>query len=326
MGPRDHVRSARRDTRRAREAHDPAHAESGHRPRTNAALALAFLLTTALVLDPRSAFGEETATPPSEPPPSAEAAKLAADFSDPRTSLRQIFLQEAFSPANFDTEAATNRVIARVIVPRIPEFSLLPFVQLVRPSLSLVTVPTGRGRATRTELGDMQLFDLLVLPWPGRESGLFMAAGPLLVFPTATHPSAGQGAWQIGPAFGAIYKGLPGLLLGTLIQNPISFAYTSGDRQPVSTLSIQPILLAYLGAGFYVKSADASWQMGWRSGSPTTIPLSLGLGYVMLREGWPPLNAFVSGEWMAYRQFAPVAPQTTVRFGFTIAFPQLRPW
>jgi hypothetical protein len=29
---------------------------------------------------------------------------------------------------------------------------------------------------------------------------------------------------------------------------------------------------------------------------------------------------------MAYRQFAPVAPQTTVRFGVTIAFPQFRPW
>ena len=55
-------------------------------------------------------------------------------------------------------------------------------------------------------------------------------------------------------------------------------------------------------------------------------PVSFGLGYVLVREGWPPLNMFVSGEWMAYRQFAPVAPQTTVRFGLNIAFPQLRPW
>jgi hypothetical protein len=34
----------------------------------------------------------------------------------------------------------------------------------------------------------------------------------------------------------------------------------------------------------------------------------------------------VTGEWTAYRQFAPVAPQTTVRFGLTIAFPDFRPW
>jgi hypothetical protein len=34
----------------------------------------------------------------------------------------------------------------------------------------------------------------------------------------------------------------------------------------------------------------------------------------------------VTGEWMAYRHDAPVAPQTTVRFGITVAFPQWRPW
>jgi hypothetical protein len=34
----------------------------------------------------------------------------------------------------------------------------------------------------------------------------------------------------------------------------------------------------------------------------------------------------VSGEWMPYRHDAPVAPQTTVRFGMTVAFPQWRPW
>ena len=55
----------------------------------------------------------------------------------------------------------------------------------------------------------MQLFDLAVIPWPGRESGLFMGVGPIFVFPTATHESAGQGAWQIGPAFGAIYREAP---------------------------------------------------------------------------------------------------------------------
>ena len=41
-------------------------------------------------------------------------------------------------------------MIARVIVPRLPKYSLLPFVQLIRPSVSLVTVPTGRGGATET--------------------------------------------------------------------------------------------------------------------------------------------------------------------------------
>ena len=253
-------------------------------------------------------------------------SELARDFNDPLTTVPQIFLQDAYTPSNFGTEAQTNRVIARLLVPRVPRFSLFPFVQLIRPSMSLVTVPKGRGSETRTELGDMQLFDLFMIPWPGRESGLFMGVGPAFVFPTATHETAGQGAWQIGPAFGAIYKGIPGVLLGALIQNPISFAYTSRDRRPVSTLFVQPILLKHLWRGLYVKSADASWAFGWHDGDPITLPLSLGLGYVIPREGSPPFNLFVSGEWMAYRRDAPIAPQTTVRFGLTVAFPELSPW
>jgi hypothetical protein len=267
-----------------------------------------------------------------EPAPSAEkaappgAAKLAQDFNDPLTTLPQFFVQDAYTPANYGTDAQTNRVTARLIVPRIPRFSLFPLVQLIRPSLSLVTVPEGKGSTTRTEFGDMGLFDLAVIPWPGGDSGVLMGVGPVFVFPSATHKSAGQGAWQVGPAFGAIYKGIPGILLGGLIQNPISFAYTSGDRRPLSTLAIQPILLKHLWHGLYVKSADATWTIGERAGTATLLPLSLGLGYVIPREGAPPINVSVSGEWMAYRQNAPFAPQTTVRFGLTIAFPEWTRW
>jgi hypothetical protein len=279
------------------------------------------LVAASLLHGARSALAQDE---DQTPPPAVSS--IAAEFSDPLTTLPQIFLQDAYSPKNHGTDAQTNRVIARVIVPRVPSSALLPFVQLIRPSLSLVTVPTGQGSQTRTELGDMQLFDLGVIPWPGRETGLLMGVGPVFVFPTATHRSAGQGAWQVGPAFGAIYKGIPGLLLGALVQNPISFAYTGSDRESVSTLLFQPVVLAYLGRGFYVKSADATLARGWHDGSATVLPVSLGLGYVMLREGLPPINTFVSAEWTAYRRNAPVAPEWTVRFGLTVAFPQWRPW
>jgi len=283
------------------------------------AVRLCVLLAGLLLCRPPVALAEAET-------PSPSLSKLAEDFSDPLTTLPQLFVQDAYTPANYGTDAQTNRVIARLIVPRVPRTSLLPFVQLIRPSFSLVTGPTGRGGATRTEFGDMQLFDLAVIPWPGRDSGLLMGVGPVFVFPTATDENAGQRAWQVGPAFGTIYKGIPGLILGCLIQNPISFAYTNRNARPVSTLLFQPVVLRYLGRGFYVKSADATWTMGWRDGTATTLPLSLGLGYVMVREDRPPLNLFVSGEWMAYRRDAPIAPQTTVRFGMSIAFPQLRPW
>ena len=277
------------------------------------------LLAASLFCRAPAAFAQAEAPEPS-------AAKLAEEFNDPLTTLPQIFFQDAYTPSNYGTEAQTNRLTVRPIIPRIPKYSLLPFVQLIRPSFSLVTVPTGRGSATRTEFGDIQLFDLALLPWPGRESGLLIGVGPVFVFPTATHETAGQGAWQVGPAFAAIYRGIPGILVGCLIQNPISFAYTSRKRQPLSTLLVQPILLKQLWRGLYVKSADSTWAFGWRDAAPRLLPLSLGLGYVIVREGSPSINVSVSGEWMAYRENAAIAAQTTLRFGVSIAFPQLKPW
>ena len=96
--------------------------------------------------------------------------KLIAEFTDPLTTLPQISIKDAFTPANFGTHVQTNQVIVRPIIPRVPRFSLFPFVQLIRPSLSLVTTPSPRG-GTRTEFGDMQLLDVAVLPWPPRETG-----------------------------------------------------------------------------------------------------------------------------------------------------------
>lgn len=251
--------------------------------------------------------------------------QLEQEFADPLTTLPQLFFKDAYAPATFGTHAQTNTAILRAIIPRIPAYSLLPFVQLVRPTFSLVTAPSSRG-GTRTEFGDIELFDLAVLPWPGKETGFRIGLGPTFVFPSATSKSAGQGAWQAGPAFAAVYAGVPWFLAGFLFQNPISFAYTSHDRAPQSTLEFQPVLLVHVWRGWYVRSADATWTSGWRRHSPTMLPLSLGVGNVMVRPGLPPMNFYVAAQWMVYRQFAPVSPQTVVNFGITVAFPELRQW
>jgi hypothetical protein len=58
--------------------------------------------------------------------------------------------------------------------------------------------------------------------------------------------------------------------------------------------------------------------------SPTMLPVSLGLGRTLVHAGLPPISVFITGQWMVYRQFAPIAPQTTINFGMTVAFPQIR--
>jgi len=258
--------------------------------------------------------------------------QLEQDFTNPLTTLPQLLIRDSYSPAVYGPctllacprNAQTNQLLIRPLIPRIPPYTVLPFNQLVRPTLQLVTVPSSRG-GVRTEFGDMPLFDIAVLPWPDRQkTGLLVGVGLSLVLPTATSKSAGQGAWQAGPALGAIYQGIPGLLIGFVAQNPISFAYTSPKRSPQNAFLFQPVFALHLWDKWYLRSAEGDCAVGWRHHYPTTLPLSLGIGRTFVRPGLPPMSFFVTGEWMAYRQFAPIAPQTTINFGLTVAFPQLR--
>jgi hypothetical protein len=66
-----------------------------------------------------------------------------------------MFLRDTYSPATYGTHAQTNQAVLRAIIPRIPAYSLLPFMQLIRPTFSLVTVPSSKG-GTRTEIEDTQ--------------------------------------------------------------------------------------------------------------------------------------------------------------------------
>ena len=241
----------------------------------------------------------------------SEEEQLERDFTDPLSTLPQVLVRDSYTPANYGpgpcTSQAclrndeTNQLIVRPLIPRIPPNTLLPFNQLLRPTFALVTVPSSRG-GTRTEFGDLPFFDVAILPWPDRKkTGLLIGLGPTFVFPTATSKSAGQGAWQAGPAFGAIYTGIPGLLIGFVAQNPISFAYTSSKRPPQSTFEFQPVFALHLWDKWFLRSSDANLTMGWRRHSPTVLPLSVGIGRTVVRPGLPPMSIYVAGQWTAYR-------------------------
>jgi hypothetical protein len=283
------------------------------------------LLGLVLLMAPgaRMAQAQTSASTPDQA--EIDEEKLERDFTNPLTTLPQLIVRDAFSPATYGTHVQTNQAIIRPIIPRVPPQSLLPFDQLIRPTFALVTVPSPRG-GSRTEFGDTAMFDLAVLPWPPKESGILVGVGPTFVFPTATSTSAGQGAWQAGPALGAIYTGIPGLLVGFIAQNPISFASTSPNRPSQNTFQFQPVMALHLWEKWYLRSAEANWAIGWCRHTPTTMPLSVGIGRTIVRPGLPPMSLFVGGQWTVYRQFAPVTPQTTINFGMTVAFPELKSW
>jgi len=52
--------------------------------------------------------------------PSLGVKQLAEEFSDPLTTLPQLFLKDVYTPSSYGIDGSTNRVIARIIVPRVP--------------------------------------------------------------------------------------------------------------------------------------------------------------------------------------------------------------
>ena len=212
--------------------------------------------------------------------PNGGSEPLSEQVNDPTASLTQVQIKNIYTPAEYGTNAQPNTLQIRPLF-ALSAFSLMPFDQIARPTIRVVTVPNGKGAATTTAYDDMQFLGLFVMRWPDSRATEFRwGIGPYLVFPTATSRLTGQGAWQAGPAFAYSYRGIPGLNIAGLMQQATSFAYTSSAAVPVTSLSFQPIISYQLGRGWYIKSSDATWALNLRHNTSTTMPISGGFGRV----------------------------------------------
>ena len=83
----------------------------------------------------------------------------------------------------------------------------------------------------------------------GRMWGRPALGGELDLFriPYRNQSGCRKGSLQAGPASAVVYRGIPGLLLGGLLQQGTSFAYTPPDRKPVIQLTFQPFFVYQLG-------------------------------------------------------------------------------
>lgn len=251
----------------------------------------------------------------------AQEDKIAEEVVDPTALLAQVRFLDFYTPGNFHTSAQTNSALIQPIIP-VARLSLLPFDQLIRLTFKVSTFATGPSGHPNTALADTQMYDLFQSQWPNlKRWNLRWAVGFMFIFPTAADRRAGQNAWQAGPAAALAFARIPNLWLGLLFQNPISFAYTRSDASRQSTMFFQPGFSYRLGHGWYVKSTDSVWNVHWRRGTPTTIPVSLGIGKIWMIHGQT-LDTWTSGEWMAYRQDAGISPMYTVRFGLNFVFPE----
>src|SRR5215471_17619135 len=225
--------------------------------------------------------------PADQAAPAASEESLTERANDPTATLTQLQIKDEYTPSEYGTNAQLNTLILRGILAVRPH-GPLDLEQIIRPTFQIVTKPLGKGAGTRTGFGDTQLFDLFVMPWPNaRETGFRWALGPYFVFPTASWHGAGQGAWQLGPAWAFAYRRIPHLVISALFQQATSFAYTSSKRSPVSSLTFEPLITYELPDEWYLASNEATWTWNFRHNTSTSIPFSAGVGKISdFRTAW----------------------------------------
>jgi hypothetical protein len=196
---------------------------------------------------------------------------LSSKVNNPTALLPYIQFRDVLAPNVPGVDGSANLFQIQPVLPISPSHGI-PFAQLIRITLSIVTAPVPDRT---TGCGDFQFFDLV----PIKQSWGTWGLGTVLVFPTATPDSLGQGKWQVGPAAAIMYTAVKHLQMGALFQNPISFAGDSG-RESVNALFITPTLTYNLPGGWFGGYSDFDWIFDWENNGEATIPIGLQIGKV----------------------------------------------
>jgi hypothetical protein len=219
---------------------------------------------------------------PPDPDSTAADANAANNPLTPKITLN---LQDYFLPSlnRLDGRSA-NQGLLRGLVPA----DTFGVPQLIRFTLPVATNPAFPN-GSNTGLGDLSLFDLVVIPM----KPVLFGVGPLLVAPTATSKNTGAGKWQAGFA-GVVVAPQSWGLLAALATYQHSFA--GDDSRPVAqSMTFQPIVTYNLPQGYYLRSSG-TWTLDLGNHT-TAIPIGFGVGKVWAFGHGNTLNAFVEPQY-----------------------------
>jgi hypothetical protein len=204
-------------------------------------------------------------------------------------------------------DADSNALLLRGVTPH----KLFGRPQLARATLPIVTTPDLPPTGDQTDVGDLNLFDILIFKSGGVELGI----GPQLTLPTAGRDETGTGKWQAGLAALAVAPQEWGLA-GGLITWQASFAGDE-DRRNQNNLLVQPLVIYNLPRGWYVRSS-ATWT--WDLQQDTYyIPFGAGAGKVW-KSGPMTFNVFAESQYTLLHDPDGV-PKFQVFFGLNLQFP-----
>ncbi len=237
----------------------------------------------------------------------AQTAAEVAEANNPLAPITGINLQNYYVPTIYGSPDSTSNT-----------FLLRPIIatesMLVRMTLPLPTI--SGGGVEKSGIGDMTVFDAFLLPPKGNTE---FGAGPLFVFPTASNEALGAGKWQAGAAVVVVSKPTPSLLLSALVTYQHSFANAgSTERATTSVLTAQPIVIAQVGGGWYLRSTGV-WNFDIAQGN-WSIPIGVGVGKVV-KEGSALLNFFLEPQFTVVH-YGPNQPAVQIFAGINLQFPK----
>jgi hypothetical protein len=234
---------------------------------------------------------------PVQPPPTGMTAESSQDSgggqsesdvataNNPIAPMNAIYFQNYYVPPVYGVPGSGNLLDLRTVV--------VSGRQIIRATLPISTADDSNGNQ-QSGVGDFNVFDAIrVSPL---ESKNVLAVGPMLVAPTATSRSLGQGKWQAGlAAVGLRTLSEGSLLIGILTwQHSFVGEHTRPDAQVVT---FQPIAALSIGNGYYVRSSGI-WSFDI-SNNKRLIPLGFGLGKVF-KTGNAIVNVFIEPQFTAY--------------------------
>jgi hypothetical protein len=146
------------------------------------------------------------------------------------------------------------------------------------------------------------------------DHGIIWGAGPVFLFPSATHPFLGGEKWGAGPTLVAL-KQSGGWTTGVLANHIWSFA-GAGDRDDISATYIQPFI-SYTTKTHTTFTISSESTYDWTD-SQWSVPVIGSISQV-LKIGRQPLSVQIGGKYFADGPSG--APDWGVRVAITLLYP-----
>jgi hypothetical protein len=199
--------------------------------------------------------------------PSASASDLAQALLNPVTNVINVSFEHNFEFAQDSTSAVTYTGNLMPVVPVRLDKTWSLITRAVVPFISARSLEAGGDRTTG--VGD--IVGTVLLSRERASSGWFWAAGPTMVFPSATNRRVGSGKWSAGPSAGVLRQ--EGGWTFTLLTAQVwSFAGDPG-RPRVSTAYLESIAAFTTSKGTTLGVGTTSFY-DWTAGR-WTVPVEL---------------------------------------------------